>query len=267
MKTKIEIKTIWGELLFEFEKENNSIKDTLTEAVSKGADLRGADLQGAYLRRAYLRGAYLRGAALQEADLQGADLRGAYLRGVDLRGADLQGAYLRGAYLRGADLQGAYLRGAYLRGADLQGAYLQGADLRGADLQGADLQGTYLQGADLQGTDLEKIYNRTTILPEGELIVWKKLQDNLIAKLLIPIKAKRVHAIGSRKCRFEFAKVIAIYDGKKHVTEGKGLHGSNFIYKKGEIVKPDKFDDSPLTECANGIHAFITRQEAEDFNM
>ena len=232
MKTKIEIKTIWGELLFEFEKENNSIKDTLTEAVSKGADLRGADLQGAYLRRAYLRGAYLRGAALQEADLRGADLQGTYLRGADLQGADLRGAYLRGV-----------------------------------DLRGADLQGTYLQGADLQGTDLEKIYNRTTILPEGDLIVWKKLQDNLIAKLLIPIKAKRVHAIGSRKCRFEFAKVIAIYDGKKHVTEGKGLHDSKFIYKKGEIVKPDKFDDSPLTECANGIHAFITRQEAEDFNM
>ena len=92
MKTKIEIKSILGLVLFEFEKESNTTKDTLVEAVMRGA---------------YLRGAYLRGA-----HLQGADLQGAYLRGADLQGADLQGAHLQGA-----DLQGAYLRGAHLWGA------------------------------------------------------------------------------------------------------------------------------------------------------
>ena len=89
MKTKIEIKSIWGSVLFEYEKENNSVKDTLVEAVKSGADLRGADLGGAYLRGA---------------DLYGADLGGAYLRGADLRGADLGGADLGGADLGGADL-------------------------------------------------------------------------------------------------------------------------------------------------------------------
>jgi len=82
MKTKIEIKTVYGSLLFEFEKENNTVKDTVIEAVKTGADLRGADLAGAYLRGA---------------DLTGADLTGADLRGADLRGADLAGAYLTGA--------------------------------------------------------------------------------------------------------------------------------------------------------------------------
>ena len=104
---KIEIKSLIGNLLFEYEKEDNTIKDTLVEAVKRGADLGGADLGGAYLR--------------------GADLGGAYLRG-----ADLGGAYLGGAYLRGADLGGADLGGADLGGADLRGAYLRGADLRGA---------------------------------------------------------------------------------------------------------------------------------------
>ena len=42
MKTKIEIKSIWGKLLFEFEKEDNSIKKTLLKAIKKGADLHGA---------------------------------------------------------------------------------------------------------------------------------------------------------------------------------------------------------------------------------
>ena len=44
MKTKIEIKSIWGSILFEYEKENNSIKDTLIEAIKGGAYLRGAYL-------------------------------------------------------------------------------------------------------------------------------------------------------------------------------------------------------------------------------
>jgi len=114
---KIQIKNRWtGSILFEYEKDKNTIKETLVEAAKKGADLQGADLQGAYLQGAYLQAAYLKGA----------DLQGAYLQGADLQGAYLKGAYLQGAYLKGADLQGADLQGAYLQGADLQGAYLQG---------------------------------------------------------------------------------------------------------------------------------------------
>ena len=46
---KIEIKTIWGDIIFTHEKENNTVKDTLQEAVRSGADLYGADLRGADL--------------------------------------------------------------------------------------------------------------------------------------------------------------------------------------------------------------------------
>ena len=100
MKIKLQIKNRFtGSVLFEYKKENNTIKDTLIEAVKQGADLQGADLQGENLRGAYLRGAYL----------QGADLR------ADLRGADLQGADLRGAYLQGADLRGAKIQGAKIK--------------------------------------------------------------------------------------------------------------------------------------------------------
>ena len=77
MKTKIEIKSVFGILLFEFEKENNSIKDTLMEAIKSGADLRGADLSDANLRRADLSGANIRRANLSDANLRGADLSGA----------------------------------------------------------------------------------------------------------------------------------------------------------------------------------------------
>lgn len=68
MKIKIDIKSIFENVLFSFEKENNTIKDTLEEA-----NLRGANLRGAYL---------------EDANLRGADLGGAYLEGADLEGAD-----------------------------------------------------------------------------------------------------------------------------------------------------------------------------------
>ena len=64
---KIQIKSIWGEVLFEYEKEDNTIKETLLEAVKKGANLSGANLSGANLSGAYLRGAYLSGAYLSDA--------------------------------------------------------------------------------------------------------------------------------------------------------------------------------------------------------
>lgn len=67
-KTKIEIKSVFGEVLFELEKENNTLKETLQEANSQGVNLQGADLYKA---------------DLYEADLRGADLRGANLRGAD----------------------------------------------------------------------------------------------------------------------------------------------------------------------------------------
>ena len=49
---KIQIKSIWGEVLFEYEKENNTLKDTLEEAVKRGANLTRANLYGANLTRA-----------------------------------------------------------------------------------------------------------------------------------------------------------------------------------------------------------------------
>ena len=71
-EVKIEIKSIFGNVLFEYTKEDNTIRDTLIEAVKRGAYLGGANLRGA--------------------DLGGADLGGADLGGADLRDANLGGA-------------------------------------------------------------------------------------------------------------------------------------------------------------------------------
>ena len=74
---KIQIKSIWGKVLFEYEKENNKLKETLEEAVKHGANLDGANLTKANLYGANLYGANLDGANLYGANLTRANLDGA----------------------------------------------------------------------------------------------------------------------------------------------------------------------------------------------
>ena len=98
MEIKIEIKNRWtGAILFEYKKENNNLKDTLIEAIKRGAYLGDANLRGADLGGAYLGNANLCDADLGDAYLGNANLSDAYLCGADLGDADLRGANLRGA--------------------------------------------------------------------------------------------------------------------------------------------------------------------------
>ena len=50
MLVKIQIKSIFGKVLFELERENNTIRETLEEAVRVDANLGGANLRDADLR-------------------------------------------------------------------------------------------------------------------------------------------------------------------------------------------------------------------------
>ncbi len=131
--------------------------------------------------------------------------------------------------------------------------------MRGADLCDADLRGANLCDA----KNAELAIAQTRILPEGDLIGWKKCRDSVLVKLLIPADAKRSHVFG-RKCRAEFAKVLEIIGAKEAVSS----HNSNFTYKVGETVNPEKpFSTDWQEECASGIHFFITKIEAENYNL
>src|SRR3990167_1202114 len=49
---KIQIKSIYGSALFEYEKENNTLKGTVIEAVKNGAYLTGADGEKIVIKKA-----------------------------------------------------------------------------------------------------------------------------------------------------------------------------------------------------------------------
>ena len=126
----------------------DKVKDKLSYASLRCADLSGADLSGVDLEGTNLEYAHLRGA-----DLSGADLRWADLRVADLSSANLIEADLSGADLSGADLSSADLSYANLSHASLKDAYLRGVDLSGADLSRADLSGAAFSCADLSGAE------------------------------------------------------------------------------------------------------------------
>jgi hypothetical protein len=168
---------------------------------------------------------------------------------------------LEKAVASGAHLYGAHLYGANLSGANLSGANLSGANLSGANLSGANLYGANLSGANLSGAkNAELVIAQTRILPDGDLIGWKKCKGGVIVKLAIPAAAKRSHAFG-RKCRAEFADVLEVIGAEIGVSS----HDDKTKYRVGCRVAADRFDENWQEECSGGIHFFITRIEAENY--
>lgn len=122
---------------------------------------------------------------------------------------------------------------------------------------------------------------------EGEFIGWKKViiqgafgplewlenpkpDEVYLVKLKIPADAKRSSAMTSRKCRCEFADVLDIINLKtgEHVNRVKSNRSREAIwYKVGERSHPDSFDENRWKICTHGIHFFMNRREAEEYDF
>ena len=103
-----------------------------------------------------------------------------------------------------------------------------------------------------------------------------------IAKLRIPETAQRSSAFGSKcRCSEAFVEEITSMDGSIKYDSAVSMRGTNPTpylavavtiddtmstkYIVGETVKPDSFDPNWWNECSNGIHFFMTREEAENY--
>jgi len=222
-------------VIFELDKEGNTFKDTVEEAVRRGVNLSHADFSCA-----------------------------------TLKGADLHGAKLYNASFANANLEGANLRCADLTFANIIGANLSCADLTGAEIKYCNF------GISTSLTD--------TIMPDfplacpekGSFIAYKgvvktveyDMEAEFIVKLEIPEYAKRSSAT-SNKCRCSKAKVLEIKDVKngRTVDEITNTNMLRCIYKVGEMVYPDFFDECRWHECSNGIHFFMTEEEVSLYCM
>jgi hypothetical protein len=173
--------------------------------------------------------------------------------------ADLCSADLRSADLRSADLRSANLCDVNLRDANLYGANLRSANLRSANLCDANLRDADL--CDAKNLSPLQVAQLSIVPQTGAFEAWKKCRGNVIVRLQIPEDAKRSNSTG-RKCRAEKALIVEVINA----NQGKSIRNPTVIYRVGETVVCDKWEEDRWIECGGGIHFFITREEAEAYD-
>ena len=215
---------------------------------------------------------WVKGKGGKRANLRCANLENADLEYVNLKYADLKYANLSNTDLSNTDLRYTNLRCVDLRYTDLRYTNLSHADLSYSNLSNSNLSNANLSNADLSSANLKDIKTNIHTIgynlacpEEGSFIGYKKA-NGCIVKLLILEDAKRSSATTS-KCRCNKAKVLDIENietGKK-VNEINSNYDINFIYRVGEIVHVDNFDNNRWNECSTGIHFFINRENAINY--
>ena len=200
---------------------------------------------------------WLKGEGGKRADLENTNLKDIYLKNTNLQYANLKNADLECVNLRGSNL-----RYANLRNANLQYTNLAEVNLEDANLSYANLKGSYLEGVK---TNINTIGYNLACPEKGSFIGYKKA-DKCIVKLLIPKDAKRSSATTS-KCRCDKAKVLEIKDIEtgELIDKVNSDFNPKFIYKVGEIVSVDNFDDNRWNECSTGIHFFVNKKNAINY--
>lgn len=145
---------------------------------------------------------------------------------------------------------------------------LTDVDFRGADITDVSFNNTRMDGIIMDETTS---HFHMHCPEEGGFTGYKMAFNDkyhpYIVELKIPACALRSSAT-SNKCRCSEAKVMSITclegtdDGTDIVRSGRNPY---FLYKAGETVKVDDFDENRWHECAPGIHFFMTRKEAVDY--
>lgn len=241
------------------------------------ANLDDADISNTDLRFVNLQCAILNDVNFYKSDLRGVDLRRASLQHTNLSYADFREATLNDAYIANSNLTyadfgdanfvGAYLSHSNLTKADFQMVNFAWANFRSCVFYDTDLRDCNFMYANLRGSEYVS-YIPFQCPSDGAFIGWKKV-NNVLIKLEIPADAKRSSAT-TNKCRCDKAKVLGFYDSlgvnELDITELVNDEYKECRYVKGEMVYPDYFDEDRWNECSHGIHFFINKQDAINYN-
>lgn len=274
----------------------------LSECNLEGAFLQFANLRSSYLSKANLKNAVISGADLEDAYLMYANLSEADLNNADLSYVNLNYAILKNTNLFNAklncitaikaDFECADLECANLSRSNLYATNLSKANMSHAILCYANLANSYLvdaifDDADLEGVNLnhflsydydkKKIdinnnpYTTGKILTEN-IIGYKKCYNwnstnHVIVKIEIP-RGAVVFSINGKKYRTNKAKVLKIYGADRARSiyyVNKNDQTYPLSYYVGDEFTIYDFNLEYNKECAEGIHFFLTAEDAEHY--
>lgn len=204
------------------------------------------------------RGMDLTGFDLSNADLTLTSFQETALNDVNFRGGSVENALFDGCPLHGADFQNANMRTASFRYCDMRRCNIKGADLFGAVLEFARLD-------EMQSDESTKWF-RLYCPEKGAFLGYKKCVNNRLVQLLIPADAKRTSATRP-SCRCSRAKVLTIksFNFKENYEEAWSLVDENFVYRRGEWVEVENFNEDRWMDSTTGIHFWLTREEAKAY--
>lgn len=235
---------------------------TLSNVNFSGSYLRNANFSDSFLKNANFKNTYLKYVNFSYSNLVNSNFSNTNLSNVNFFNSFLNYSTFENAYFDSITFENSYLCNANFKKAILNYVNFNHTNLKNASLDGAKITNTDFYRAILEGAKFDEdcLISITSITPAGTLIGWKKCENDVIVKLKIPARAKRSNATG-RKCRAEYVKVMKVYGA----ADGVSRRAKNVIYRKGEIVKCDKWEENRWKECGGGIHFFLTRQEAENY--
>lgn len=227
-----------------------NMKADLTEANLSNIDFSGTDLRHINFFKATIDTSYFNRADIRFANFKETDLNFDCFNEANLYGADFSEARLYRIEFAGANLCKADFYGAYLDAGQFCKSKIYDTNFNNCNFS----HSTLLEDANGKLTE----YRRGKMLTE-DIIGYKKCQDNVIVTLKIP-RGAIVFSINGTKCRTNKAKVIAIDGAKKAISSFK--HMSYYV---GDEFTIYDFDCTYNNQCGEGIHFFLTREEAEGY--
>lgn len=223
----------------------------------------------------------------KRADLKWYDFRKMILKNKNFRKADLCWSNFQAAILDNSDFSEADLRYCNLCDTDCKGTNFSKsflrftifgeANLRKANFTESILDYTIFTESNMRGAIIDRAKNTDTTAffglqcpEEGAFIGFKRcraskeLKEDRIVKLLIMEDSLRTSS-NNRRCRASKVKVLSIesLDGEEKFNSAISKRDHELKYIVGEIIEVKNFNKERWSDCAEGIHFYITRYEAE----
>ncbi len=197
------------------------------------------------------------------------------LEGMDFSRVDFSNSDFKNVNFRSCKFDNAKLQHIKFANCDFSDSSFAYADLFAADLRACNLSDTNCDGTNffaallweakldnLLVTDRTKFF-RNYCPEEGYIFGYKKCFNERMVQLLIPKDAKRCSST-TNACRCDKARVVAITDvnKKESYKEAMSFVDPNFIYRLGEMVYADSYNDDRWHDSSHGIHFWMTFEEA-----
>ena len=242
-----------------------------------GSKLRVCDFYNCCFDNAFIDRCDLSKSTSRNTSFKNAIIEFTILKGVNFKHNVFLETSFEGSNLEYSELKYSTFRFVNLKNCSLKHSDMTASNFMNTNFTGANLKDTILVNCNFYSNyNLDKIVGKNNNYIEGKVLTdniigYKKCMDYTIVTLEIP-RGAIVFSIDGTKCRTNKAKVIAI-DGadraySKHSTylEHNKTYG-HMSYYVGDEFTVYNFDCKYNEECSRGIHFFLTREEAEDYEF